>query len=52
MRLKLVPVAVALALACGQAVAGPVLRVLAWPGYAEPEVVRDFEGRGWTWREA
>jgi putative spermidine/putrescine transport system substrate-binding protein len=27
------------------AVAGPVLRVLAWPGYAEPEVVRSFEAR-------
>lgn len=45
MRLKLVPVAVALALACAQAMAGPVLRVLAWPGYAEPEVVREFETR-------
>ncbi|WP_374562714.1 extracellular solute-binding protein [Ideonella sp.] len=43
MRLKLVPVAVALAIACAQAMAGPVLRVLAWPGYAEPEVVREFE---------
>ncbi len=45
MRMKLIPVAVALALACAQAAAGPVLRVLAWPGYAEPEVVRDFETR-------
>lgn len=35
-----------LALAAGaQALAAPVLRVLAWPGYAEPEVIRDFEAR-------
>lgn len=27
------------------AVAAPVLRVLTWPGYAEPEVVREFEAR-------
>lgn len=38
-------VAVLLALACAQAAAGSVLRVLAWPGYAEPEVVREFEAR-------
>ena len=23
----------------------PVLRVLAWPGYAEPEVIQEFEAR-------
>lgn len=34
---------VLLALACVQAAAAPMLRVLAWPGYAEPEVVRAFE---------
>jgi len=45
MRLKFIAVAVALALACAQATAAPVLRVLAWPGYAEPEVVHDFETR-------
>jgi putative spermidine/putrescine transport system substrate-binding protein len=31
--------------ATGAAVAAPVLRLLAWPGYAEPEVVRSFEAR-------
>ena len=39
------PVTVLLALACVHAAAAPVLRVLAWPGYAEPEVVRDFEAK-------
>jgi putative spermidine/putrescine transport system substrate-binding protein len=29
----------------GAAMAAPVLRVLAWPGYTEPEVVRSFEAR-------
>ena len=43
MRLKLISVVAALALAGAQAAAAPVLRVLAWPGYAEPEVVHDFE---------
>jgi putative spermidine/putrescine transport system substrate-binding protein len=33
------------ALACAQAAAAPVLRVLAWPGYAESEVVRAFEAK-------
>lgn len=37
--------AVLLALACMHAAAAPALRVLAWPGYAEPEVVRAFEAR-------
>lgn len=48
MRGRWVQVAVLLALACAQtagAAAAPVLRVLAWPGYAEPEVVHDFEAR-------
>ncbi len=40
-----VPVAALLALTCVHAGAAPVLRVLAWPGYAEPEVVREFEAR-------
>lgn len=42
---KWFPVAVLLALAGVQAAAAPVLRVLAWPGYAEPEVVRAFEAK-------
>ena len=42
---KVIPVAVLLALACVQAAAAPALRVLAWPGYAEPEVVREFEAK-------
>lgn len=45
MRGKWVQVAALLALACAQAAAAPVLRVLAWPGYAEPEVVHEFEAR-------
>lgn len=40
-----VPVSVLLALSCVQAAAAPMLRVLAWPGYAEPEVVLEFESR-------
>jgi putative spermidine/putrescine transport system substrate-binding protein len=43
--LKWLATAAVLFAACGAAVAGPVLRVLAWPGYAEPEVVRRFEAR-------
>ncbi|MFO1337735.1 MAG: extracellular solute-binding protein [Burkholderiaceae bacterium] len=41
---KLIAWALLLASA-GAPAAAPVLRVLAWPGYAEPEVVRDFEAR-------
>ncbi|MGM9491047.1 ABC transporter substrate-binding protein [Ideonella sp. YS5] len=38
--------AAVLSAATGTAAAGPaVLRVLAWPGYAEPQVVRSFEAR-------
>ncbi len=35
--------ALLLALCCQAAAAGGSLRVLAWPGYVEPEVLRDFE---------
>jgi len=38
--------AAVLSAATGAAAAGPaVLRVLAWPGYAEPQVVHSFEAR-------
>ena len=37
--------AVAALLACSQAWARDTLRVLAWPGYADPEVVEPFERR-------
>ena len=43
--LKRLAAAAVLFTACGVALAAPVLRVLAWPGYAEPEVVRSFEAR-------
>lgn len=45
MRSKLIAVVLGLALAGVPALAAPVLRVLAWPGYAEAEVVREFEAR-------
>jgi len=45
MQSKLMAAVLGLALTSTAAVAAPVLRVLAWPGYAEPEVVRDFEAR-------
>ena len=44
MRQWLVGAVVGFTASCA-AVAAPVLRVLAWPGYAEPEVVRSFEAR-------
>ncbi|PLX72710.1 MAG: spermidine/putrescine ABC transporter substrate-binding protein, partial [Azoarcus sp.] len=32
-------------LVTGQGMAAEVLRVLAWPGYADPDVVKVFEQR-------
>lgn len=45
MQSKLIAVVLGLALAGASAWGAPVLRVLAWPGYAEAEVVREFEAR-------